>query len=100
MKGLIAFRCRDGSYLLVPQAASAPWHDNPSVEFLGGEVGTDSFEPGVGSRIEREIAQWQFAVVAKEAFWFSWSQTQERARQGATTEPVRTRRRGRLLAAR
>ena len=99
MKGLIAFRCRDGSYLLVPQAASAPWHDNPSVEFLGGEVSTDSFEPGVASRIESELVQSKFAIVAREAFWFSWSQTQERARQGAT-EPVRTRRRGRLLATR
>lgn len=54
MKTFIAFRCRDGGYLLAPSGATSPWFENPSVEFLG-EVRADSFCQVM--TVAREIAK-------------------------------------------
>ena len=76
---LVAFRCQDGTYLLAPHAASIAWFENPSVEFLG-DVVVESFERTVALKIEGEIDRWNFALISKHEFHFSWSHAQERTR--------------------
>ena len=93
---LVAFRCRDGTYLLAPHAASFSWFENPSLEFLG-EVRVESFDRAVALKIEGEIDRWNFALISKHEFHYSWSQAQERA--GDESRPLsRERRRSRSLA--
>ena len=68
VKAFIAFRCRDGGYLLAPSGATSPWFENPSVEFLG-EVRADSFcQVMTGAR---EIATRNFALISKDDFYYS-----------------------------
>ena len=68
MKTFIAFRCRDGSYLLAPSGATSPWFENPSVEFWG-EVRADSFCQAM--TVAREIATHKFALISKSNFYSS-----------------------------
>ena len=68
VKTFIAFRCRDGGYLLAPSGATSPWFENPSVEFLG-EVRADSFCQVM--TVAREMATRNFALISKSDFYFS-----------------------------
>ena len=61
---LVAFRCRDGTYLLAPHAGSFSWFENPSLEFLG-DARVESFERAVALKIEGEIDRWKFALISK-----------------------------------
>ena len=91
---LVAFRCRDGTYLLAPHLASFSWFENPAVEFLG-DVRVESFERAVALKIEGEIDRWNFALISKHEFHYSWS-AQERARDESSPRS-RERRRSRSL---
>ena len=70
---LIASRCSDGTYLLAPTVASVPEH--ASVEFLG-EVAVNSFKEALALSIKRQIARWNFALISKDEFLFSWPNVQ------------------------
>ena len=93
---LVAFRCQDGTYLLAPHAASIAWFENPSVEFLG-DVVVESFERTVALKIEGEIDRWNFALISKREFHFSWPQAQDRTRDESIPRS-REQRRSRCLA--
>jgi hypothetical protein len=86
VKSFVAFRCPDTSYLLVPDAASFPWFGYPSAEFLG-DVRAESFEHEVALRIENAIVRWNFALISKDEFHFSWPQAQDRTRN-ESSEPI------------
>jgi hypothetical protein len=73
----IAFRCQDGSYVLVSHADSLPWFKNESVDFLG-DVKVDSFDKAAALSIERQLADRNFAWISKDLFHFAWSQMQHR----------------------
>lgn len=72
MNQLVAFRCQDGTYLLVPNAASTPWLEHQGVEFIG-ETDLRSFATHVATRVERQIAKWNVARVTKDDYYFAWS---------------------------
>lgn len=77
---LIAFRCHDGHYVLVPHADAARWFDNDTVDFLG-DVKVDSFDIATARSIMKQVVERSFAWVPKERFLFGWSHPQSRAGQ-------------------
>ena len=84
MHTLVAFRCPDGAYILIPNTDSVQWFEDPSVEFLG-DVRADSF--GQSLTVARQIAKWDFALISKDEFLLSRSQTQEPLLAGGVTKP-------------
>jgi hypothetical protein len=81
---LVAFRCQDGSYVLVSHADSRPWFKNASVDFLG-DVRADSFDRAIALSIGRQLVDRNFAWIPKDHFHFAWSEVQDRPKRTSHT---------------
>jgi hypothetical protein len=73
---LVAFRCQDGTYVLVSHTDSPPWFKNSSVDFLG-DVRVDSYDRATVLSIEAHLGDRDFAWISKDHFHFAWSQVQD-----------------------
>ena len=66
---LIAYRCRDGSYLLAP--ANAPFLEDDQDDTLTylGEMACDSFDDDLRRSLQQQFATQAYACVSREEFF-------------------------------
>jgi|SoimicmetaTmtLPC_FD_contig_51_901677_length_1389_multi_2_in_0_out_0_2 hypothetical protein len=66
---LIAYRCRDGSYLLAPSNAPILADDEDDALTYLGEMGCDSFDDDLRRSLRQQFATHAYASVSREQFF-------------------------------
>ena len=68
MELMDAYRCREGSYLLLPRASTIPVTDDGDPQYLG-VVSCDLLDLELCADIRRQLAEGRMARLTREAFY-------------------------------